>query len=547
MREECRVRSVGLRGRRVVSGLVLLLASVGALLHGCRDELTTEEDRNQVPDTYLTGAPAESLTTFYKVHFHWYGNDADGWIVGYEYAISDSLPADEDTLTYHFTTRTDSIFTFHVGASQQVLGHRFYIRAIDNDGATDPVPAWRFFGAIDLNPPKPVFTLAEAYDPTDPTGQRRISLTSTHPTVPTDTVPAGWNVRFRWRGTDSDRMIDENGDTVTVGEIRQYEYWLNPYEVSPRLGGVGDTAVSYSGLSSQTYRFSLRGVDDAGFRGLDAEERTFVWNMDPETYFVASDSIDPISGDSLLSIKATSTAWVGEREFFKGDTIPLVASATGTVQFVSIRVDVWGRDPDDIQGKGVGRFQRMLGAERWIELTEGKTVVLEGKGTTQADLQVRCADGYGRPDFTPAVFPVYINQAPVLLREFSDGAGNLLAQIPQPGQIIDVDDLPLLGTPPVRKLPVRVRAQDPDATTQVRTNGQVFTYKFVIPPYWSMEEGCTETDSYCNSTVSVPPSLLEGLGSTPRPASVTVRIREHPRGDDGLQVDQSIPFFLVDH
>ncbi len=543
MREECRGRGLG--RRRVVVGLVLGLAIVGISLHGCRDELTTEEDRNQPPDTYLTGAPAESLTTFYKVHFHWYGNDADGWIVGYEYAISDSLPADEDTLTYRFTTRTDSVFTFKVGASQQVLGHRFYVRAIDNDGETDPAPAWRFFGAIDLNPPQPEFTLAEAFDPSNP--DRRLAITSTNPTVPTDTVPAGWNVRFRWRGSDADRMINEHGDTVTVGEIRQYEYWLNPHEVSPRLGGAGDTAVSYTGLASGLYRFSLRGVDDAGFRGLDAEERTFVWNLDPETYFVASDSIDPATGDSVLSILATSAGWEGQREFFYGDTIPLLAAQTGGVLPVSIRARVWGRDPDDILGRGVSRFQRRVGEERWIELPERQTVALENRTTMAAELQVRCADGYGRPSFKPAVFPIYINRSPVLLREFDDGTGQMiLPQVPQPGQIIDIDDLPRVVGPggTIIKLPVTVRAQDPDSTARR------FTYKFVVPPFWFLEDGCDNTESYCGALVNLPASLAEGLGATPRPASVTVRITEQAAGvaaSDQLWVERSIPFFLVDN
>ncbi len=544
MPEDCRAHNQGLRGRRAVSGLVLAVALVGMLLHGCRDPLTTAENRNQVPDTYLTGAPAESVTTFYKVHFHWYGNDSDGRVVGYEYAISDSLPADEDTLTYHYTTRTDSIFTFQVGASQQVLGHRFYIRAIDDEGAVDPVPAWRFFGAIDLNPPKPEFTLAEAFDPNDPA--HRMSLTSTHPTVPTDTVPAGWNVRFRWRGTDADRMIDENGDTVTVGAIKQYEYWLSPHEVSPRIGGIGDTAISYSGLTSYAYRFSLRGIDDAGFRGLDAEERTFVWNRDPETYFIACDPVEP-GGDSVLCFTATSTAWAGERRFSVGDTIPLIRGATGRVQAVNISVAAWGRDPDDILDRGVSRFQRSLGGERWIDLTLDPvdsvwTVVLSNKKTLSADLLVRCADGYGRPDFTPAKMPLYVNRSPVLLRQFDNGAGQIIPQYPQPYAQVDVDVIRGAGL----RLPVTVRAQDPDSTTAR------FSYRFVVPPYWTMEygEGCDNTENYCSYRVSFPPSLLEGVvhGSPPKLVSVTVRVLENAQGDDSqLRVDRSIPFYIVDN
>ncbi len=539
MRDPIRGHPAALRGRRAISGLFLLLGLAGVLLHGCRDELGTELDTNLPPDTYLTGAPAESTTNFYQVHFHWYGNDADGRVVRFEYAITDSFPADEDTITFHPTTRTDSVFTFRVGAGQQVLGHRFYIRAIDNEGAVDETPAWRFFGAIDLNPPQPIFTLAEAFDPEDPA--EVLALTSTHPTVPTDTVPDGWNVRFRWRGEDADRMINEFGDTVTVGEIREYEYWLIPHEVAPNIVDTTVTAVSYSGLKSQTYRFSLRAIDDAGFRGLDAEERTFVWNRDPQTYFVAAkDTLDPATGDSLLSYFASSAAWEGEREFFVGDTVPLMRGATGSVQPVTIRVDVWGRDPDDQEGAGVNRFQRRLSSQRWKPLLQPRRIELGNQRNLNADLQVRCADSHGRPDGSPPTLRIAINQSPQLLREFADEQGEPTLQYPQPGQIIPIATIRNAGW----RLRAVVKATDPDSTTDT------FSYRFKMSSEFLLSSGpeCENLEDVpCRFLVPFPTRLAEGLGSTPREVALIVRIIEQARGvSDQHLIERSIPFYIVD-
>jgi len=208
---------------------------------------------------------------------------------------------------------------------------------------------------------------------------------------------------------------------------------------------------------------------------------------------------------------------------------------------VTILVRAWGRDLDDLLGLGVNRFQRSLGGERYIDLEANRTAVLPGKRTLSAELLVRCADGYGRPDFTPARLSLYVNQAPVLMREFDDGTGHVLAQYPQPNQVIDIDVIRALGM----RLPVTVRALDPDGSTTE------FSYRFVVPPYWTMEtcgETCDQTEEYVSHAVSFPPSWAEGLGSTPRPVTVTVRILEHAQGDDSqMRIDRSIPFFIVDN
>ncbi len=524
MRERSRAREGAVLARRSLSAL-LLAGILAAVLFGCRDELTKPVDTNLPPDTYLTGVPAESTTAFYRVRLFWHGNDYDGRVVGYEFAITDSLPADPDTITFHYTTRTDSLFLFPVGTSQQVLGHRFYIRAIDNDGAEDPEPAWTFFGSLDLIPPTAIFTVAEAFNPENGETQ---PLTSTHQAVPTDTVRTGWDVRFRWLGVDGDRMLNEEGDTVSVGEIRAYEYWLVPLEAAPNSGGIGDTTALYDKLNSGKYYFSLRAQDEAGFMGLDPAIRSFVWNYDPETHFRLG--WDPAAADSAVVFYARSAGWEGDSLFFAGDTVPLGTSQS-SVYSVTVRVGVWGEDPDDLNDAGVSRFQYRLGAQRWapIQDTLGGYVVLSGLKTTNGFLNVRCADGLGRPDGSPAQIDFYVNRAPSLLDTVAIVGGEPLLQIPYPNQYIHIDSIRAWGD----SLRVRVQAQDPDETTErfyysFRTHGQLFLHR--------NETSVTE---YRDVMIPYP---LASLG----PDTLDVRVQEDARSDtQRRQAIRQIPFRVV--
>lgn len=468
MHEKSRGRGGRVIRRRIVSAIFFAAGLLTVLLYGCRDELGQEIDTNLPPDTYLTGVPAESTTTFYRVHLYWYGNDADGRVVRYEYAITDSLPADEDTLSYHETTRTDSIFIFQVGTSQQVLGHRFYIRAIDNEGAVDPEPAWTFFGAIDLIPPKAELVIAEAFKPGVDSVYR---LTSEDELVVTDTVDTGWSVRFGWRGIDADREINERGDTVTVGSIVDYEYWLVPRDPAPIQVDFEDTFLVFMAdeLSSQKYSFNLWARDDAGFKGLNPTVRTFVWNRDPNTWM---ESVwDPVRQRNVPTFVATSAAWAGSLHFVEGDTIPLVAASSGSVWPVSLTVRVDGNDPDDdpAEPQGVDRFQQKIGADRWraiaVEEPNDKRVILTGLKTINATLNVRCADSQGRPDGTPAQVTFYVNRAPRLPDEVQLAGGETFELFPARHGTVLLDSLYAWGDS-IPRLKVRVLGTDPDSTTR---------------------------------------------------------------------------------
>jgi len=510
-------------GWRFVCAFSLVAAVAVSALFGCRDELVDDIDTNRAPDTYLTGAPAESTTAIYRVHLYWTGNDLDGIVTGYEYAVTDSLPGAADTLDYAYTTRTDSIFLIPVSEGSQVLGHRFYVRAIDNEDAVDPTPAFTFFGVADPTPPKPYFTLAEAWVGSleEPTWTMDLD-DSTNTRVPADTIPAGANVRFRWSGVDLDMALDEYGNTVHIGRVTGYEYFLFPGQ-APVRGGPADTMASYTGLQDGKYEFRLKAFDDAGFAGLDPALRTFVWNYDPQTFFL------PGEGGTRPHCIVTSDAWPGEeREYFPGDTIPLVGKPTGFgVYTVTIRMSVDGHDPDDILGTGVSNFEWRGSAGAWTPLPG--TVRQITQTSTRGDnfsFEARCQDGYGRKDGSPPKFRIYVDRAPVLRDTIS--VDPLRLQFPRAHEVIPRDSLVAWGN----KLPVRVIAQDPDATGrlydyQFRLRGGIFTPRDPIRPAQNQ-----------------PAELLMDFDPTWGPGSYTLEVKIAERGS-GLRSNQVKVGFTV--
>jgi len=77
----------------------------------------------------------------------------------------------------------------------QILGHRFYVRAVDNEGKVDPSPAWAYFVAHDFNFPGVRFKTSEGTW-TDRTGNpRRLVLRSNDRYVATDTIGVGGRSR----------------------------------------------------------------------------------------------------------------------------------------------------------------------------------------------------------------------------------------------------------------------------------------------------------------------------------------------------------------
>lgn len=304
-------------------GVVLCLVSL-AVVFGCRKPLTPNVDRNLAPETWITAAPQDSLTSRdangtasppkvqtipVRFHLYWAGADEDGTVVAYYYAVVETLatppapgipipplpgPKPQD---YHRTTKTDSIFIFNVSEDSPDRQHAFFIYAMDDKGKADPTPARFIFNAIDRFPPTPFFFYARATGRVFTlTGTGVDSVTRSYSindnglplgSIPRDTVPANSRLDFYWGA-----QVQIAGSYVTG-----YHYKLDEpafqsadssfHKKSYNTGDPGDPPIA-PGLKY----FTLRAVDQAG--GAGEAQRRFQMNFSPETWWSGPDPGNPI-------------------------------------------------------------------------------------------------------------------------------------------------------------------------------------------------------------------------------------------------------------
>jgi len=106
----------------------------GLLVSSCIKKPIESPVGNLPPETYCFIAHVDTVDTVpAKVTLYWMGNDPDGEVVGFYYAING-----KDTT---FTTKTSETFTFNVPRGDTFATHTFEVWAVDNEGATDPTPA----------------------------------------------------------------------------------------------------------------------------------------------------------------------------------------------------------------------------------------------------------------------------------------------------------------------------------------------------------------------------------------------------------------------
>src|SRR2546425_13342436 len=121
---------------RIRAVIVLSLITL-ALSFGCRNALSPNIDRDRPPETWITAAPQDTVSVREsngsttpgvirsiptRFHLYWAGSDPDGAVVGFYWAVVETLPRPAEGTTsipplpgprasqYRFTTKTDSIF-----------------------------------------------------------------------------------------------------------------------------------------------------------------------------------------------------------------------------------------------------------------------------------------------------------------------------------------------------------------------------------------------------------------------------------------------------
>ena len=242
---------------KITSTLLIFLLAVSA----CESTLKGDFNENQDPQTYLTINKIDREGDFRlssQINISWWGNDSDGYIIGYEYAINDTLEGD-----WTFTRRTDSTFILPIMEGNIEDDVLFKIRAVDNDEARDPIGARLVFPivnsapSVSINntetPPDTLFSIASfGWTIEDPDGLGNISRTEI---AINDTIN-GW-VEMPIQ-TDEDRIfISLEVDNSTSG----------PKEASVFLGRsyTAIQNVSIPGVEVGAKNiFYVRAIDNAG-------------------------------------------------------------------------------------------------------------------------------------------------------------------------------------------------------------------------------------------------------------------------------------------
>ncbi len=170
----------------------LVIAAVIALaIFGCSKKAGIHSlIPNRPPTVEITSAPVDTRdTASYSVHILWSGDDPDGRVDHYEFAIDPSA----NNTVWHRTTRNDTTFTFTstepiaqgkpTDPRRALAPHSFTILAVDNQGMKSEPRTRSFFSytvapTVRIMSPKPSDLLARSLTPsmtvtwegTDPDG-----------------------------------------------------------------------------------------------------------------------------------------------------------------------------------------------------------------------------------------------------------------------------------------------------------------------------------------------------------------------------------------
>jgi hypothetical protein len=131
---------VRIKNRNIAVGFAVMLGIMLFMQSGCVKQHTNQPLPNKTPLTffwvYSDTAVAQGVS---KQELRWWGEDQDGYVVGYLLAIVPNLTAipNPDTLTYSYVTTTDSIISFPLRQAKQTF--LVAVHAIDNT-FTYPLP-----------------------------------------------------------------------------------------------------------------------------------------------------------------------------------------------------------------------------------------------------------------------------------------------------------------------------------------------------------------------------------------------------------------------
>lgn len=241
---------------------------------------------NARPDTRMVAQPPTLLEAGFAVEFFWTGSDPDGKLKGYEWKVSDNGLdgiSPRDTLTvdpltgavlhpWRFTTATDSVFILLADQPgfpgdpetdpRSFRSHSLFIRAVDEDGAKDPSPAYISFTSTTLVPTCQVDykNLTSSKDPKKVPPTVNIGWVGEDPDFDLKTPT---KVRYLWK-----KALDSAGEFVTT----RYAYENTPGLISfddpdwsdwrPYSADIGKRKVKFRNQENRAYYFFAVQVQD---------------------------------------------------------------------------------------------------------------------------------------------------------------------------------------------------------------------------------------------------------------------------------------------
>lgn len=104
--------------------LLAVISSGGNFFSGCKESPSTSTKPNQPPETHLWADTIGSVQTS-QVTLHWWGDDPDGFVLGYLVTL--------DGINWKFTTSNDSAFVISIG-NNTLDTAKIHVAAVDQEG-----------------------------------------------------------------------------------------------------------------------------------------------------------------------------------------------------------------------------------------------------------------------------------------------------------------------------------------------------------------------------------------------------------------------------
>ncbi|MAF26739.1 MAG: hypothetical protein CME07_02610 [Gemmatimonadetes bacterium] len=331
-------------------------------------------DRNLPPETFIVQGPDESAdpdnpdSYYYRAHLYWRGEDPDGTVDGFRFAMDDTSEAE----MWHWTALTDSVFLFQVDDVGS-RAHTFFIRSVDNGNKQDATPDTVRFLAFTTDTPEVIF-LPESFKVN---GVPRVFNDG-------DTMEVFSDMEISWTGTDADGEVVSWTSQVNAEDVHEHDRF--------------DTTLAREDLTPGTHTVVVNAVDDAGAVS------------DTPARFLVHSNFDPVTTiDRSSIVYRLARPWLNDtletyyEDGFGGiqDTIPM----GGTMSFCWSSTDVDGPVVDyvwNFQGTGLPT----------VETCDSLVPSIPSTSADPRSFTVSGRDIYGQMETPLDVIPLHVNYRP---------------------------------------------------------------------------------------------------------------------------------------